>query len=111
MKQLFRITEEAKRDVDGITEYIERDNPDAARRFFEQFIRDCTRLSELPHIGVVSSFHHSALHTVRQHPIGGFEKFLIFYSFSKQEGIVEIIRVIHGARDLPYVLGELGEDK
>lgn len=41
---------------------------------------------------------------LRRVPITGFGNYLIFYR--PIEGGIEVVRVIHGARDLPSVLAE-----
>jgi hypothetical protein len=50
-----------------------------------------------------TGFIDPAFQDVRFWPIGGFRKYLIFYRSVGDEGI-EIIRVLHGARDVANVI-------
>jgi toxin ParE1/3/4 len=51
-------------------------------------------------------FQHPELVKVRSWPIPGFEKHVIFYRASPET--VEVLRVIHAARDLAGIFGPEG---
>jgi len=59
-------------------------------------------LAAMPKAGVRCDFTTSALRRVRRWPVKGFENWLIFY-LPKIDG-VEILHVIHGARDINNLL-------
>ncbi len=74
----------------------------AAEQTFKQ-------LANKPGIGKLSQFSNPNLVDVRQQAIKGFRKYLIFYRPTTSG--VEILRVIHGARDIEAILDEdLGDD-
>jgi toxin ParE1/3/4 len=56
----------------------------------------------MPGIGSPQSFENPMLAGVRRWPVEGFENYLIFYRTDDEH--VEIIRVLHGARDIEAVL-------
>jgi plasmid stabilization system protein ParE len=39
-------------------------------------------------------------------PLRKFEKYLLFYRVLKDEEPVEIVRIVHGARDMPRLFGD-----
>lgn len=61
-------------------------------------------LRNLPDRGSPANFALPALRNIRILHIEGFPKHLIFYRFDSGTGIVSIITVIHGARDLEAIL-------
>jgi len=95
----YRFRPRAHEDIRELALYIARDNPDAALRFIDAVEATCTRLAEMPKIGAVRTFAHPALAGIRMLPTRSFENYLIFY-LPAADGI-DVVRVIHGARDLP----------
>jgi len=102
MERNFFLTHDARRDLFSIASYIEKDSPRSAGRFLEVFEHACDIISSLPEMGSVAEtlLHVPKLKSARMFPIKHFEKYLIFYR-PIAEGKIEIIRVIHGARDIP----------
>lgn len=94
----------AKRDVLRAFVYIGENNLDAAERFLAAFDRDVRRLAEMPGIGARREFANPKLADLRSLPITGFTNYLIFYRYDDQH--VQILRVIHGARDVERALEE-----
>jgi toxin ParE1/3/4 len=82
--------------------YISLDNLDAGDRFLYAAEATFKRLTELPGIGKLSGFSNSKLAQIRQYPIKGFNKYIVFYQISPEA--VEIIRVLHGAQNLEFIL-------
>jgi len=78
--------------------YIGERNLDAAERFLVAAEEACRKLSEMPGMGRLREFAQPELAGIRSWPIGGFENYLIFYR-ETSEG-VDVLRVIHGARDI-----------
>jgi toxin ParE1/3/4 len=67
------------------------------------------KLSQFPQRGRLSNFKHPQLTDIRQQAIEGFRKHLIFYRLTDSE--IEIIRVIHGVRNIEAILEQdLEED-
>ncbi len=96
----------AKRDLDEQARYIARDNVEAALRFLDAAEGAFDRLRSLPEIGKVRKFQHPELAHVRSWPIPGFEKHIIFYKASLER--VEVLRVVHSARNLAGIFGPEG---
>ncbi len=61
------------------------------------------RLANMPGIGVEQAVRNSGLIGLRRLSVPGFRSFLIFY-LPHDDGI-EIVRVLHGARDYDKLFG------
>jgi len=59
-------------------------------------------LAGLPQMGAHCHFGNPQLRGVRRLPVTGFEKWLVFYQVSDVG--IEVIRVLHGARDIASIL-------
>ena len=94
----------ADREVEEHATFIARDNESAALRFTEAVQSAFERLLEFPSIGAIRSFRNKQLEGLRAWPIPGFKNYLIFYRI--ESDWIEIIRVLHGARDLEAALLE-----
>jgi toxin ParE1/3/4 len=92
----------ARQDVVGHFEYIAEANIGAADRYLGAVEKAYLRLLEMPALGV--AIEHSADHLagVRRWGVPGFDNYLIFYR-QVTTGI-EVVRVLHGARDLEAIL-------
>ena len=82
--------------------YIAEDNLDASDRFLMAAEDTFNFLGTMPAIGRLSGFTHPRLVDVRQYAIKGFNNFLVFYRIT-HDG-VDILRVLHGSRDLEALL-------
>jgi toxin ParE1/3/4 len=82
--------------------YIAEDNLDASDCFLMAAEDTFNFLGTMPAIGRLSGFTHSRLADVRRYAIKGFKSVLIFYRVT-DDG-VDILRVLHGARDLEALL-------
>ena len=80
-------------------DYIADDNPDAASRFIQAVEKALERLSEMPEIGAVRECDNPRLAGVRRWPVPKFSRYLIFYQVT--EDSIRVLRVLHGARDIP----------
>lgn len=69
-----------------------------ARRFLQAVHASFEGLSHVPELGAQRTFRNPRYSTVRMWPVKGFERYLIFYRPIKDG--VEILRVLHGARDI-----------
>jgi toxin ParE1/3/4 len=90
--------------VDTFRHYSREAGFRVARRYFAQAEATFTRLAGMPGIGTTYDHDHPALAGLRFLPISRFRKYLVFYR-PVADGI-EIVRVLHGARDIQSVLAE-----
>lgn len=92
----------ARRDILSIVAHIAAQNPTAARAFYDAYDQALLTLRDHPEASSRYVPDHAALGNVRMLPIPGFAKYLIF---SRYDGdTIEVIRVLHGARDILAVL-------
>jgi toxin ParE1/3/4 len=96
-RKLF-VRKEARSDIAEITYYIAQDTLEMADRFAEAIGKAYKNLMEFPSIGSIRDYNHSNLKGLRSLSVPGFRKYLIFYRDTGSQ--VEIIRILHGARDL-----------
>ena len=83
----------AEQDLQAIELYIARDSPLRAAAFVDRLIQSVDVLEETPLLGrVVPEFNS---HELRELIFRGYR--LVYFL---REGRVEILRVVHGARDL-----------
>src|SRR5207253_2286674 len=99
-----RVTKSAKarRDLREHFVYIGRDSLPAARRFLQAADKAMEKLARMPQMGSPWDSTNPALAGLRVWGIRKFENYLIFYR-AVPEGI-EVLRVLHGARDLDTLL-------
>jgi plasmid stabilization system protein ParE len=91
----------AKEDTNDIWCYIAQDNPKAGDAFLDALEEAPELLSTIPAIGGLRYFYHPELRGLRILPLQKFEKYLLFYRLREEENVIETVRIIHGARDIP----------
>lgn len=96
-------------DVESIADFISLDNPDAGQRFIDAFLRSARVLSDSPHIGRQRQFRRPDLAGVRSWPVEGFPNHFIFYRVT-DAGVLVVLRVIHGAREIRAALFDVEPD-
>jgi len=84
--------------------YIARDNPGAALRFLDALERSLLTISEQPGIGSPRYARLPALDGLRMWVVPDFENYLVFYV--ERAHFVDVVRILHAARDIPWVLLE-----
>ena len=89
----YRVSDAARADLEEIWIFIARDNPDAADRYVRAVVSTFPKLASMPYLG---RQRKELLPAVRSFPVGNY---VIFYR-PIDDG-VEIVRILHGARDLP----------
>ena len=95
----------AVRDIVEIADYIARSTSlAAADRFLTATEKTCEQLARMPGIGSRWVDDDPELADVRLRPVSTFKKYLIYYR--PIEGGIEVLRVIHGARDTRRLLGD-----
>lgn len=97
------VREVARADLDEIANYIARDNVPAGHRFYFAFWDTADLLASLPGIGKRRRLRDPALAEIRSWSVKGYENYLIFYR--PTDAGIEVLRVLHGARDLGSLLG------
>ncbi len=94
-----RISAEAEADLESIWMYIAADTPANADRFLDRLVSSLTQtLSTAPLAGRARDEFGEGL---RSFP---YDSYVAFYRIT--ENAVEIVRVIHGARDLGSIFDE-----
>jgi toxin ParE1/3/4 len=78
------------------------DVPEVAIRFRESVRRTVHQLRQNPHIGPLYSSDNPSLANLRSWPVIGFEAIRIYYVAEADS--VEIVRVLHGKRDVRTIL-------
>jgi len=94
----------AWRDLDELAAYIQKDSPQAAIRFLEQAEESFQVLARSPELGGLCAFSHPKTSGLRVWSVKGFPNHLIFYR--PIEHGIEVVRVLHGARDIEAVFGD-----
>ena len=91
------ITPTARRDIRAICRYIAEDSVHYADRVAEAILATCQMTAELPGIGHARPdlTHRDILFV----PVRGYERYVIAYAAHSEP--VRILRVLHGARDVP----------
>lgn len=99
------ITEAAARSiVEQADYYAVREGAALARRW-DAAVGDAIRsLSKTAGRGGLCGFQHPDLKTLRRIPVPGFRRHLIFYQYSREESLVRVVQVLHGARNLQSIL-------
>lgn len=88
----YRFSRQAERDIEEIGDYIARDNPRRAVTFIAELRKRCAQIIEFP---LGAPLRPGLGRGVRCVVFG---RYLIFYVV--HAGIVEIRRVLHGARNI-----------
>jgi toxin ParE1/3/4 len=88
----FRLSSQAQIDLDEIWLFIAEDDPDAADRFHDQLLSKFFTLAGQPLMGRARD---ELRENMRGFPVGNY---VIFYRDTSE--YLEIVRVLHGARDI-----------
>ncbi len=89
----YRVSDVARSDLEAIWLFIAQDNPEAADRFLRVVVSRFPMLATMPKAGRQRDELSVRL---RSFPVGNY---VIFYRL--MENGIEIVRVLHGARDFP----------
>lgn len=104
MTRHARILPAATGDLDEIVLYLRNDSISVSDRFVRAMDQVVQRLLEAPLIGRQRDSANERMKGLRSWPIPGFSNYLVFYR-PLPDGI-EVVRVLHGARDLASILGD-----
>lgn len=86
-------------DLDEIISHISQHNPNAAANVREAIFETAQSLGVHPGLGIRPRFSASHFTGIRFIPTSDYPSYLIFYREVAEE--VEILRVLHGSRNLP----------
>ncbi len=101
----IRIRPRADRDIDGHAAYFSQEaGRVVALRFLKAMEGTLTALAAEPALGNPRHFDDPRLEGLRARTVAGFRKVRVFYLTLGDA--VEIVRVLHGARDIPPLLDE-----
>lgn len=100
MKKL-RYLPKAKDDLTSIALYIAADNPQRAFSFVDEIEQRCRLIAEFPK---AARRVNSIAGVVR---VVSFKRYLVFYRDSKDA--IDVLRVLHSARDIDSILEDPGE--
>jgi toxin ParE1/3/4 len=92
----------ARQDVRGIADQLAQTSSRTALRFLDATEAAYTRLAHAPGLGGPYESAPPHLAGLRIWPVTGFKNYLIIYQVGADE--IEIVRVLHGARDLDALL-------
>jgi len=88
----------AERDIEECFVYIAEKDLDVGISFLVAVEDSLEQLSNFPFIGKLKEFGNEKLVGIRVWHVKGFENYSLFYSLP--ENSLELIRVLHGARDI-----------
>ena len=104
MRRRLIIAPEAELDLDGLAAFIAEDSLETAVRLYEAAESVFQHLLSMPEIGATRDLGLNRLDGLRMWPIPDFPNHLIFYR--PTDAGVEIVRVLHAARDIPGIFEE-----
>jgi antitoxin ParD1/3/4/toxin ParE1/3/4 len=93
----FRLSPQAFRDIDEIWEFTAEDNLDAADRIREEIFAACEKLAEMPGMGHLRE-------DLADEPLRFWHVYSYLIIYRPDSGPLEIVRVLHGARDIATIL-------
>lgn len=99
-RRLYRLTETAAQDLEGIWSFIAEDSEEAADRVFEEVLDACESLGREPEMG----HYREDLASGRPLRFWAVYNYLIVYRTDHEP--LEVIAVVHGARDVKPLLRE-----
>jgi toxin ParE1/3/4 len=102
MSLTFDILPEAKDDIVSCGDYLAERNLSAALRFADAVNETIEMLCRSPNLG--ERLRADLTGEIRYRTISGFKNYLIFYR--RVDDVLEIIRVLHGARDYDAMFDE-----
>jgi len=101
MSREIRKKPQAERDIEECFVFIGEDNLDVAVHFLVAVEDTIEIIAKNPFIGSVREFKDSKAQNIRMMLVKGFRSYQIFYTATGDR--IEIIRVLHSARDLPDI--------
>ncbi len=107
MNRRIVILDEAINDLDAISEYLNLQSLDAGFRFLLAAEHAFSQLARMPGLGERFETANPNLDGLRCGSVPGFRNHRVFYL--TRDDRIEIVRVLHAARDLEEMLGTENE--
>jgi toxin ParE1/3/4 len=98
-----KYTSSAETELVSCADYLQSHSVEAAIRFLDAFDKTVEFLKRSPLIGEVCPYPNPLFEGTRVWRIRGFKNYLVFYRVLPDE--LEIVRVLHGSRDLGVLFG------
>lgn len=106
MSSPYRLSPAAMEDMESIIDYLRERNPVVAVRFVEAAQATFEHVAFVPLAYTKLRTERPALADIRWRPLtGAFNRYLVFYRVVDHD-IVDVVRVLHSARDLDRILSE-----
>lgn len=103
MKELYALSSDALRDLFEIWDYIRQDSPDAADRVEAELLNKCESLARVPGQG-----HRRTDYT--NGPILFFPVYSYLIAYRPGTDPLQILSIVHGARDVRKLLKQRGPE-
>ena len=88
-------------DIDEAAKYyVEEASLDVALRFLDAVEEAYKFVCSNPNAGSRGQYRSWRLEGIRRWPVPSFQNYLVFYRLTLTDEWVEIVRVLHGARDI-----------
>lgn len=105
MNRRIIITPIARTEIRAISLSIAKDSAMQGHKFAEDVRATLETLAQFPGVGRSREEGDPRTHLLRSFPVRDHPNHLLFYAV-EEEAIV-LVRVIHGARDIPWTIGNL----
>ena len=92
----------AIQDIIELATWIGQFHLDASERFIDAVDQTMADLAAMPMLGRQVDLARERLRPLRARAVAGFPDYLLFYEVTPTD--IVVIRVLHGARDLPGLL-------
>ena len=99
---MIKYTAHAEADLDEIIEFYITENPEYAKKIFQEIASKLTSLEKNPNLGKPKD---EILFHLRSFPA---KKYIIFYTPIK--GGIEVFRIIHSSRDIEGLFNDFFDD-
>lgn len=94
---------EAREDLDAIVAYLARHDPRVAVRFIDAVAETAAFVDRMPRLGEAYPGPSPTYAGVRRTGVKTFRKYVPYYR--EIEGGIEVLRILHGARDADAIFG------
>jgi toxin ParE1/3/4 len=110
MNRILTVRNRATQDLRNQANYIlSNGNTAAAQRYLEMVETTFEQLMNVPGMGkIVRLIPDNQMGEVRQWRVKDFTDYLVFYRVD--DHCIEILRILHGARDLSGILSQIEDD-
>ena len=104
MRRQITRAPQARREIMQVADYFaEKSGYNISEKFLRAVDKMFWQIADMPGIGTLRDYDNPKFAGMRMLPIQKFSKYLIFYRTT--ETTIEILRVLHGARDLQAIFG------